>query len=387
MMIDLVLFDDLQLLQKKAIELNINCFIIAKEFSSLNELNELNKRINEMDFDFKTCFLLSEVNYKKLNLFKDKVDFIAVQGGSIELNKFAVQRKEVNLLLNPVTEFFPSIDTAIARESKEKNTPMCFSANYFNSLSKLKKAYFFKNALIAVKLINKFKGKALFFSCARKEKELIKLNDFAKEFIQLGFSENQINFFVNEFPYEFFSIPLIPSEKECFELLNEFNVPENILNHSKKVAEVSLFIGKKLKLKGIKVNLSLLNASALLHDIAKHSTLQSEEKRHSIAGAELLEKKGFKQIAELISEHGTDEILKENPFSCIESKILFYADKRVKSDKIVSLKERFDYLFKRYGSISKEVLETLEKCYPKVLDLEKELIEKNKINLSDLNEN
>ncbi|MBN2127255.1 MAG: HDIG domain-containing protein [Candidatus Diapherotrites archaeon] len=383
-MIDLVFFDDLELLQEKAKELGITTYIIAKKFSSANELFEFNKLIALSDFDFRSCAVLDEVDYRKLAAFKDKADFIAVSGGTIELNKFAVQRKEIDLLLNPVTDSFPAVDAAIARESKEKNTPFCFNASYFNSLSKLKKAYYFKNALTAVKLINKFKGNALFFSCARNEKELINPKKFAEEFLEVGFSEKQINFYLNEFPYSFFKIPRIPSFREALELLKEFSVPENVVKHSKQVNNVALFIGKKLKEKGFKVNMHLLGASALLHDVAKHSTPQSKEKRHSIEGAELIESKGFPLIGKIIAEHGTDEILKPKPFCCIESKILFYADKRVKSDKIVSLKERFDYLFEKYGSISNEVHETLEECYPKIMKLEEDLIKRNKIDLKEL---
>ncbi len=382
-MIDLVFFDDLKVLQDMARELEISTFVIAKCFS-LKELNELKKRIREQEFDFKTCMLIDSIDYKKLNFFKNKVDFVAVLGGSIELNKFAVQRKEVNLLINPVNEFKPTVDTAIVRESLEKNTPIVFSSTYFNSLTKLKKAYFFKNALTTIKLINKFKSNALFFSCARKKSELINLNNFAKQFIQLGFSEKQLNYFLNEFPFKFFKTPIVPSYKQALKLLKEKNVPENIVEHSKQVTNIALFVGKKLKAKGFEINLDLLGVSALLHDIAKYYCVKTSE-NHAIVGAKWLREKGFEKIAKIVSEHGTSQVLKENPFCCIESKILFYADKRVNSNKIVTIKERFDYLFKKYGVIGEEVQQTLKKCYTKVLELEKELIKENKIDLKGFN--
>ena len=60
------------------------------------------------------------------------------------------------------------------------------------------------------------------------------------------------------------------------------------------------------------------------------------------------------------------------PFDCWEEKIVYYADKRVNHDKIVSLDERFDYLLKRYG-IEKGIRCTILKCRPFAIALEKEI--------------
>ncbi|MFH1587996.1 MAG: HD domain-containing protein [Candidatus Diapherotrites archaeon] len=389
-LLDLVFFSDLQLLQKNAKKLGIDTYLIAKKFSSVQEIEELRKKIKKTDFDFRLIAVLDSIDFKELNKLNNKVDFIAVQGGSVELNKFAVQRKEINLLLNPVNRFQPSLDTAIARESFERNAPFVFTWSEFNSLNKLQKAFYLKNFLQAKKLIQKFHVNAFFFSGARNEKELINpKKEWKKTVMDLGFEKD---FFENSFEgkaTEFFvSRKSIPSFAECMNLLDYFKVPKNIIEHSLQVADVAKLIGEKINAKKGKVNaefnagkkgklnLDLIEASALLHDLAKHSTDLNEKTRHHEAGARELERIGLNKIASIVREHGTDEILRENPFTSLESEIVFYADKRVAGSKAVSVEERFNYLFKRYGSIGKEVSSNLKKCFPKVIELEKALSEK-----------
>ena len=62
----------------------------------------------------------------------------------------------------------------------------------------------------------------------------------------------------------------IPTVPECYKLLNEVGaLPQNIIRHSEQVTKVALYLGRKLIEKGEKVNLELLRAACLLHDIAK----------------------------------------------------------------------------------------------------------------------
>ncbi len=121
----------------------------------------------------------------------------------------------------------------------------------------------------------------------------------------------------------------VPSEEECMELLKQYNVPENIVEHSIRVKEVALKIARALKEKGVNVDERLV--------VAAEAILNGELKT-------------------------------------LEEKIVYYADKRVLGGKIVSLKERFDYLKERYGLKNKEMKKNIEKSYPKVVELEKELL-------------
>lgn len=136
---------------------------------------------------------------------------------------------------------------------------------------------------------------------------------------------------------------MIPSRDECLDLLEEHNVPENIRRHSFKVNTVALFLARKLKEKGIQVDVKLVDRASLLHDLDKVATLDNMS-NHGRITAEILDKKGIdKALQRIILNHHFNA-----DWPDWETKIVNYADKRVRHDKIVTLKERFEYGRKKY---------------------------------------
>jgi hypothetical protein len=75
-----------------------------------------------------------------------------------------------------------------------------------------------------------------------------------------------------------------------------------------------------------------------------------------------MKKLGYKRIGEIIKAHIYLEINSFN-LPVTEEEIVHYADKRVMHDKIVTLKDRFEDLKKRYGKNEQTILrlEALEK--------------------------
>src|SRR3989344_7850587 len=150
----------------------------------------------------------------------------------------------------------------------------------------------------------------------------------------------------------------IPTREECIRLLKLNNVPDNIIAHTKKVCEFSLKVCGELEERGIKVNKDLVAAAALLHDIKK---LDSGE--HEIEGAKYIESLGYPEVAVLIKKHGLrhshEEGFKPETW---EEKIIFYSDKRVKNDKVVTVDDRFEYIKQRYKreDVEKEIKFTKE---------------------------
>ncbi|MDP2992293.1 MAG: HDIG domain-containing protein, partial [Deltaproteobacteria bacterium] len=71
--------------------------------------------------------------------------------------------------------------------------------------------------------------------------------------------------------------------------MDEYKVMDHVRQHCRKVAEVTLFIADKLMAGGIKLNIPLIEAAALLHDITKIEALEQGE-NHAETGADLLEK-------------------------------------------------------------------------------------------------
>jgi putative nucleotidyltransferase with HDIG domain len=136
----------------------------------------------------------------------------------------------------------------------------------------------------------------------------------------------------------------IPSKEKCLDILNKNKTLPNIIEHCKAVCGFAEDLAEKLIKKGIEVNKKLVAAAALLHDIERL------KENHVIAGAKLLKSMGFSEVAEIVRKHTMYAV--EEPggqLNTIEEKIVFYADKKVKGNKIVSLEERFEDLKKRYN--------------------------------------
>ena len=62
---------------------------------------------------------------------------------------------------------------------------------------------------------------------------------------------------------------MIPSREECLNLMDRYGMLENIVSHSLEVAKVALFISIELNKKGQSIDLDLVEAASLLHDLAK----------------------------------------------------------------------------------------------------------------------
>jgi uncharacterized protein len=159
----------------------------------------------------------------------------------------------------------------------------------------------------------------------------------------------------------------IPRREECLRLMAENGMLDNIKAHSLAVTGVALFLGRELRHRGHPIDLGLVEAAALLHDLAKTRCLRTGED-HSALGAEILKRLGFNRIAAIVAQHVT---LSEDGSGTeiTEAELVNYADKRVCHDRIVSMKERFRDLRERYGTSSK-AFQRLDDLERKTADLE-----------------
>jgi len=140
----------------------------------------------------------------------------------------------------------------------------------------------------------------------------------------------------------------IPTEEECREIMHQHGMRDNIVRHSIQVMRVSLALVDNLR-EPSTINRDLVRAGALLHDIAKTRTLETGELRHDLIGGNLLRDKGYDDIARIVESHVVFEGFRaDGPLE--EREIVFYADKRVMHDQIVSLDERIEDLIARYGT-------------------------------------
>jgi len=163
---------------------------------------------------------------------------------------------------------------------------------------------------------------------------------------------------------------MIPDQKQCIKILEENNVPTNVIEHSKTVTKVAVFLAKELKKTGEKINVALLEAAAMLHDLDKIKTLDNGH-QHGEVSFEILSN-DYKEVAELIKKHRFHCVL-DNQLQTWEEKIINYSDARCQEDEIVSLDERIGYIMNRYPDACFGRKEEAEK---KIKLLEKELLQK-----------
>lgn len=168
------------------------------------------------------------------------------------------------------------------------------------------------------------------------------------------------------------------TQKDIQNLYREFQVPEHIVKHMEAVAKFAGKITDALALKGIKINKKDLICAAKIHDTLKvcdFKVIPKENKfwqdlktkygkiGHEKALAKVLKSRGEFFIANLVSKHG---FLSVDQLKTWEEKILYYADKRVKEDKVVSLNTRFNKGKKRNFNTEQKI-KALEKELIKIL--------------------
>lgn len=125
---------------------------------------------------------------------------------------------------------------------------------------------------------------------------------------------------------------------------------ENVRRHSLEVGRIATALAKRAFALGMNIDVDACRASALLHDIAKTWCIR-EGGSHAIIGASwIVQETRHYAVAQgaLLHVHWPWELPKDQAICCLPIFVL-YADKRVRHDRCVSLKERFDDLIARYG--------------------------------------
>ncbi|MCT4592234.1 MAG: tRNA (adenosine(37)-N6)-threonylcarbamoyltransferase complex ATPase subunit type 1 TsaE [Candidatus Gracilibacteria bacterium] len=157
-----------------------------------------------------------------------------------------------------------------------------------------------------------------------------------------------------------------PDIKQVRGLLDEFKTPLHVQHHSKKVANLGIFMASNLSKQGILVDEKLVYNSGLLHDLVRLVNFPkidfengfieeiTEEKKaiwlnqwkkyknihHAELGADILKDRGFMSCADMIRVHRSRAI--ESKIPTLEEKIIYISDKKALHDKLVKVKERIE---------------------------------------------
>lgn len=158
---------------------------------------------------------------------------------------------------------------------------------------------------------------------------------------------------------------MTPTVRECFRLMDEYAMLDNIRAHSVLVGRVAERLACDLAGNGVPLRVEVAVAGALLHDIAKTECLHNG-KDHAAVGAKICQQHGFDELVDIVGEH----VVLVNGVSedcCSEKEIVYYADKRVKHDLIVDLDERLQYILEHYGNndpdLCKAIRSNFDHCH------------------------
>jgi uncharacterized protein len=164
---------------------------------------------------------------------------------------------------------------------------------------------------------------------------------------------------------------MIPPPDMCLSLMEKIGMPEHIRRHSIMVEQAALMIGAAHIQSGTRLSEEAIRAGALLHDIAKADCFETGED-HASKGRDMCLDLGFGEIAAIVGEHV--RLVDFRPEGeILEKEIVFYADKRVNHDRIVSLEERLEDLILRYGKGRRDIIERIERNFAVCRDVERKL--------------
>ena len=154
---------------------------------------------------------------------------------------------------------------------------------------------------------------------------------------------------------------------EISRLYQKYRTPQQVIRHMRKVAEVADRLMDGMKMCGSRVRVM---QACLLHDLCR------AEKQHARMSAEAIRKEGYPAIAALVAVHhqaAYSEQEAQGPLT--EAELLFYADKRVQEDVLVSVEERFRESRKKCRS--PEACAHHDAMLAKTLKIEKKIIKED----------
>lgn len=194
------------------------------------------------------------------------------------------------------------------------------------------------------------------------------------------------------------------NREDTEQLLDEFHTPIHVRAHCFQVARIGEHLANKLSEAGEDVDSDLVWIAGMIHDFVRVvdfkelpedlGTDEDQEvwkslrqqyggRHHAEVGAEILNEMGEEELSRIIRQHKYGSMLTEDSPSSWEAKLVYYADKRVAHDQIVSLEERLSEGRKRYRPDT-PLNEEDKKRHDAIEALEKEIFDKIDIEPSDL---
>ncbi len=84
----------------------------------------------------------------------------------------------------------------------------------------------------------------------------------------------------------------LPNREQAIQILEQQNCPPQVINHCLAVTTLALEIAAELKAQSIQIDLALVEAGAILHDLGR---AKSHEVDHGLVGAQMAKSLGLPQ--------------------------------------------------------------------------------------------
>lgn len=151
---------------------------------------------------------------------------------------------------------------------------------------------------------------------------------------------------------------LLPTRAEALQLLNDANCASHVLRHCRAVATVAVRIAQEIAKQGHSVDIDLVQAGALLHDIGRGVTHSID---HGVAGVIIAQSFGLApSLIRIIERHigsgitSTEAQRLELPIKnylpiSVEEKIVTYADKLIEGAREMGYEEAFHKFHQELG--------------------------------------
>lgn len=169
----------------------------------------------------------------------------------------------------------------------------------------------------------------------------------------------------------------VPTKDEAEKILYEVGCSKRVIEHSKAVTSLAVKIAEEIAKKGVNVNLKLVEAGALLHDIGR---VRTRSVLHGYYGGEIARKLNLPEpLINIIEKHvgagiPLDEAVKlglppkNYMLETLEEKIVAYADKRIKHNRVISFKSSLKEFKVKLGE-NHPAIERLKKLHREICSL------------------
>ncbi len=174
----------------------------------------------------------------------------------------------------------------------------------------------------------------------------------------------------------------LPRVATCLGWLQQQVTALNLIQHQLSVAAIAYQLALWMRANATPVDPLLAHRGGLLHDIGKIAPQkEGQHLSHSEFGAQTLESLGQPLLAEITRRHMLFNLVGPDPAPITwEQKLVYFADKLMERNGLVSLQERLDLLQQRY-TLDPNRMAQLK---PAILDLQAGLCRRAGVPVADL---